>query len=127
NGPLPRPFTELLLERIARKDTAMRDFLDIFHHRIVSLAYRVRKRARLALHASSPEKADVADRLFALVGLGTLGVRDRMRVQDRALLRYAGLLAQKPRSMHGLERLLSDYSRVPVRGRSLVGEWLPLS
>jgi len=29
--------TELLIQRIRFKDTAMRDFLDIFNHRIISL------------------------------------------------------------------------------------------
>ncbi|HET7322267.1 MAG TPA: type VI secretion system baseplate subunit TssG, partial [Longimicrobiaceae bacterium] len=121
-----RPFTELVLERAARKDRGLRDFLDLFHHRLVSLFYRVRKKSRLALHAGSPEEAEVADRLFALAGLGTLGLRERMGVQDRALLRYAGLLAQRPRSMHGLTRILSDYFGVPVEGRPFVGQWLEL-
>ena len=80
NGPLPRPFTELVVERVVRKDPAMRDFLDLFHHRLISLLYRVRKKSRIALHADSPEKAEVADRTFALNGLGTLGLRDRMGV-----------------------------------------------
>src|SRR5690606_35714064 len=39
NGPLPRPFAELVVERIARKDRGLRDFLDIFHHRLISLFY----------------------------------------------------------------------------------------
>ncbi|MEX2584195.1 MAG: type VI secretion system baseplate subunit TssG [Gemmatimonadota bacterium] len=126
NGPLPRPFTELVLERTARKDPGMRDFLDIFHHRLISLVYRVRKKARVALHAASPEKAEVADRMFALTGLGTLGLRDRLDAEDRALLRYTALLAQRPRSMHGLERLLGDYFSVPIVGKPFVGQWLEL-
>jgi type VI secretion system protein ImpH len=126
NGPMPRPISELVIQRAARKDRAMTDFLDLFHHRLVSLFYRVRKKARVALHAGSPEKSEVADRLFALSGLGTLGLRDRMTVGDRALLRYTGLLAQRPRSMHGLECILADYFQVPVVGRSFVGQWLQL-
>jgi type VI secretion system protein ImpH len=126
NGPMPRPYTEMVIERVARKDRTMSDFLDIFHHRLVSLFYRVRKKARVALHAESPEKADVAKHLFAIAGLGTLGLRDRMGVADRALLRYTGLLAQRPRSMHGLERILTDYFGVSVVGKSFVGQWLQL-
>ncbi|MEX2570215.1 MAG: type VI secretion system baseplate subunit TssG [Gemmatimonadota bacterium] len=126
NGPLPRPFSELVIERVARKDPGMRDFLDIFHHRLISLLYRVRKRARVALHAGSPETAEVADRLFSMSGLGTPGLRNRLDVGDRALLRYTGLLAQRPRSMHGLERILTDYMGVPIRGAAFVGQWLTL-
>ena len=105
-SPLPRPFTELVLERTARKDTALRDFLDIFNHRLVSLMYRVRKKHR--------------------IGLGTPGLRGRLGVDDRSLLAYAGLLAQRPRSMVALEQLLTDYFGVPVDGEQLRGRWLVL-
>ncbi|MBY0431436.1 MAG: type VI secretion system baseplate subunit TssG, partial [Rhodospirillales bacterium] len=36
-GPLPASVTELLVARSRRRDTAGRDFLDIFNHRLVSL------------------------------------------------------------------------------------------
>src|SRR3954453_23918505 len=35
-GPLPYPDTELLLEQQWRKDYAFREFLDVFHHRLIS-------------------------------------------------------------------------------------------
>src|SRR5215468_9827462 len=43
-GPLPAHYTERLLERAWRQDTAFRDFLDIFNHRLVSLLYRAYKK-----------------------------------------------------------------------------------
>jgi type VI secretion system protein ImpH len=125
-SPLPRPFTELVLERTARRDTALRDFLDIFNHRLVSLMYRVRKKHRLALATVSPERTELAGHLYALMGLGTPGLRGRLGVDDRSLLEYAGLLAQHPRSMTGLEQLLTDYFGVPVRGEQFRGRWLEL-
>ena len=51
-GPLPAPFSELLLERVWAKDPAMRDFLDIFNHRLVSMLHRARKRVRPGLPGS---------------------------------------------------------------------------
>src|SRR3954466_4097718 len=35
-GPLPLPFTELVLERSAARDHATADFLDIFNHRFLA-------------------------------------------------------------------------------------------
>lgn len=129
SGPLPRPLTELVMERSARGDGAPRAFLDVFNHRLVELMYAARKKHRPALATDEPETTRLSDALFALAGLGTRGVRDRMRakgVPDRALLTYAGLLAHRPRSMRGLETVLEDYFGVRVRGHQFRGKWLAL-
>jgi hypothetical protein len=36
-GVLPQHYTQLLIDRVRRKDFALRDYFDIFHHRMVSL------------------------------------------------------------------------------------------
>ena len=105
----------------------MRDFLYLFNHRLVSLLYRLRKHHRPGLEYTPPTEGQVANYLFALLGLGTEGLRSRLQVPDRALLLYTGLLAQQPRSMAGLEALLADYFQVPVRGQHLCGRWYPLA
>lgn len=129
NGPLPRPFTELVLERASRKSPALRDFLDIFNDRLVRMAYEVRKKHRIALSLAPPERTEVARSLFPLAGLGTRGLQRRSEVAgvpDAAILAYTGLIAHQPRSMAGLEGLLTSYFRVPVRGKELIGRWLPI-
>lgn len=109
-GPLPMPSTELILERVAQKDTAFRDFLDIFNHRLVSLLYRIRKLHRVGLDLSATPGHDrISEYLYSVMGMGTPGLRGRLQVRDRALLFYAGLLGQQPRSMVGLEYILADY------------------
>ncbi|MBM4442980.1 MAG: type VI secretion system baseplate subunit TssG [Candidatus Rokubacteria bacterium] len=126
HGPLPAPYTEMILERVWHKDTALRDFLDLFNHRLISHMFRVRRKHRVALGTKPPDETPIARYLFALIGLGTPALRDRMQVKDRALLGFAGLLAQQPRSMIGLEHVLSAYFAVPVRGTQLVGRWYRL-
>jgi type VI secretion system protein ImpH len=125
-GPMPMPYTELLLERLWSRDTALRDFLDQFNHRLVSLFYRVRKLHRVGIDFTPPEQTPVAQYLFSLMGLGTSGLQARMHIKDRALLFYTGLLAQRPRSMIGLTTLLSDYFQVRVVGEPFRGQWYRL-
>jgi type VI secretion system protein ImpH len=122
-GPLPLPFVETILERVRQKDTGLRDFLDIFNHRLVSLMYRGRKAHLPALTSTPPDQGAVAGYLFSLIGLGQPPLRHRLRVPDAGLLFYAGLLCQRPRSAVGLERILADFFQVGVRVRQLTGTW----
>ncbi|MBT3326771.1 MAG: type VI secretion system baseplate subunit TssG [Gemmatimonadales bacterium] len=133
-GPLPRPFTELLLDRLAAGDTATRDFLDIFNHRLVSLLYRAKEKHRVGMRIQSPEKSRVADMGLSLIGMGADALRDRMDVADRSLLFYAGTLSHSRRTAVGLEGLLSDYfahALQPdpgrptgrIRVREFIGRW----
>lgn len=125
-GPLPHTYTEVLLERLKLSDTAMRDFLDIFNHRLISLLYRVRKKMRLGFDFASPGKDPFTPYFFSLMGLGTRGLDKRFQFPERCLLYYTGLLALKPRSMAGLESLATDFFGVPVRGKMYTGRWYNL-
>jgi type VI secretion system protein ImpH len=121
-GPLPPAVTELIVERTYRKDTAFRDFLDIFNHRLVSLLYRARKKFRPALDSKAPDRGRIATVLYALLGLGTPHLQGRTALNDRALLPYAGLAVDRYRSTAGLTRLVEDYFSitadvVPFAGR----------
>lgn len=123
HGPLPHPFTELILERVRQRDTALRDFLDIFNHRLVSLMYRTGKVHRLSLTSKSPEQSPIAGFLYSFLGLGTPSLRKRMKIEDRALLFYSGLVCQEPRSAAGLERILADYFQVKASLKPFQGKW----
>lgn len=125
-GPLPPPFTEAIVEQTRAGDTATRDFLDIFNHRLISLLYRARRKHRPALNRGTPDQGPFARYLYSLIGMGTEGLHGRMAVPDRVLLGHAGVLAQQPRSLHGLERLLGDHFGVAVRALPLQGRWLKL-
>jgi type VI secretion system protein ImpH len=121
HGPLPHALTEWVLDRIAAKDFALRDFLDIFHHRLISLLYRVRRHHRLGMEWTSPEHHRFSSYLLALMGMGTPGLQGRLAIPDRALLRYAGILTKQPRDAAGLQLLLGDFFGLPIRCLQLRG------
>ena len=98
-------------------NSALRDFLDIFNQRLILLLYRVHEMHHPELTAGSPDEALTANHLYAFFGLGRdpdSAARSRLWVPDRALLHYSGLLAHRPHSASGLERLLADYFQVDV-------------
>ncbi len=124
NSPLPASYAELAIERAWKKDPALKNFLDIFNHRLISLMYRIRKKYHIGFDFKPPYDDNISSFLFALIGLETPGLRRRMQVKDRALLFYVGLFNQQPHSMIGLESILSHYFQTPVRGIPYRGQWL---
>jgi type VI secretion system protein ImpH len=132
-GVLPRHYTSLLLKRIRLKDFSLRDFLDLFNHRIAALFFRAWEKYRLPFtyersrREGLPKDADLPTQaLYCLVGLGTRGLRGRLEVEDGAFLYYAGHFAHYPRSASALEGILGDYFGMPVAVRQLQGQWLAL-
>jgi type VI secretion system protein ImpH len=125
-GPLPSPFAQQLAHHVRSAGKAPRDFLDVFHHRLLSLLYRGRQLRRVWLQEGPPEQYAMTRYLYAVLGLGTPGLRDRLEVEDRVLLRYAGLLVRRPVSAGALEAMLTDWLGVAVHPRLLRGAWLKL-
>jgi type VI secretion system protein ImpH len=133
-GPLPPPVSELALERARRGDTGIRDFLDLFNHRLLSIFVRAKRAHRPTLQPGRPENTAFAGLIWSLLGFGTDGLRRsrgrkpqrRIPGAERLLLECAGLLNQRPVSLHAVERLIAHSFRVPVRGMPFVGRWLSL-
>lgn len=125
-GILPNPYTELLLERTRYKDTALRDFLDLFNHRMISLFYRAWEKFYFPVAYERGTKNPFTELIYNLIGMGTGGLRGRLDLPDEVLLFYGGLVAQKPCSSSALEAILSDYFGVPVTARQFAGQWLDI-
>jgi type VI secretion system protein ImpH len=125
-GSLPNPYTSLIIERQRAGDTSLRDFLDIFNHRIISLFYRAWRKYRFDVACEQGERDLFSRHLLSLIGLGTEGLRDRQRISDDSLIYYAGLLAQQPRSAQALQQILADYFDVPVSIEQFAGGWYRL-
>jgi len=126
SGVLPVPYTELVIERVRYKDTALRDFLDLFNHRLASLFYRAWEKYRFPVGYERNQKDPFSQFLFDIVGMGTGGLRGRLGFADEGLLLYAGLIAQRPHSATAIELILSDYFDVPVDLQQFSGQWLDI-
>jgi len=125
SGVLPTHYTELVLDRVRHRDTAMWAFLDIFTHRSASLFYRAWAKYRFPVAYESGND-DFTGYLFDLAGLGTPGLKGKMGLDDESLLPYVGLIAQKPHSAGAVENIVSDYFEVGARVDQFSGQWLVL-
>jgi type VI secretion system protein ImpH len=130
-GTLPTRYTELMIERMYSRDQTLRDFLDIFNHRMISLLYRAWEKYRFPVayeRASLLERNDDAftGYLLDLIGLGTKGLRNRQAIPDQTLISYEGLFAQFPRSAAAFKAILADYFSAPVEVQPFAGTWRPL-
>ncbi len=125
-GALPIYYTQLIAERIRARDTAARDFLDIFNHRMISLFYRAWEKYRFTIEYERSGRDQMSRHLFELIGLGTPKLDGRQAVADYALAFYTGLLSAQVRSAVSLRNLLEDYFEVPVEIVQFAGAWYTL-
>ena len=122
-GALPHYYTEFIAERIRNRDTALRDFLDIFNHRMISLFYRAWEKHQFAVAFDSSEESRLTSYILDLIGLGTPGLQMRQNISDNTLMFYSGLLASQTRSTFALQSMLTDYFGIPVVVEDFVGVW----
>jgi type VI secretion system protein ImpH len=127
DGVLPQHYTALLQERARAKDSTLRDFLDLFHHRLLSLRMRAWEKANLPVaHEATPDADAGTSVARAVAGFGTPGVQHRTPVSDDTFLHFAGLFAHRPPTAAGLELVLSGYFGWPVSVEQFAGQWLYL-
>ncbi len=126
-GALPTPYTEFVNDRSRAKDHALKDFLDLFHHRLISLFYTAWEKYRFPVAFEREGQDRFTRYLLDFIGLGTEGLQNRTSIPDEALLYYTGLLGMQPRSAMALRYILQDYFGVPVEVEQFVGAWYPLS
>ncbi len=134
NGVLPQHYTSLLIERIhlRMKDNSLREFLDLFNHRSVSLFYRAWEKYRFPyayerrMRDGSPDDDLFTACLYCLVGLGARGLRERFSFDDQVILFFGGLFAQRTRNAVALEQMLSSCFGHETRVSQFEGQWLYL-
>lgn len=123
-SPLPAFYTEELIAG-NQLESNRRDFLDLFHHRIISLIYRNWEKYRYYLRFQ-PGGTDLFSQwMYALVGLGGQTQRQGLALDWERLLAYIGLLSMRSRSAPTLARILSHYFQgLPVHIQECVERWV---
>jgi type VI secretion system protein ImpH len=127
NGPLPIHLTEHARDRLRNHgDRTLVAFLNIFHHRIISLFYRAWMVNQLAADLDRPENQVFSCYIGSMFGAGADAHRGADSIPLNAKFYFAGRLANPVRNIEGLESILREFFTVPVSVETYVGHWLPL-
>jgi len=127
NGPLPLHLTEYARNRLRNaKDSALADFADMFHHRLLCLFYRAWADKEPTVQLDRPEKDKFMLYVGSLLGLGDVSLRQRDAIGDHTKLHFAAHLGCQTHHSEGLKFILNDYFKVAVEIQEFVGEWLEI-
>jgi type VI secretion system protein ImpH len=119
---------------VAQEDpdrSVRRDFLDLFHHRLLSLLYRELTRFQLWAEQTKSLRDHWSCRLFALLGLDTYEKSLPVDIAPSDILRLAPVLVLQSRTAAGLElsldTILGDYLEGgQVRVCEFAGGWVSI-
>lgn len=115
-GALPTHYTEMVLSQLKSRSPALKDFLDLFNHRLLSLFYRSWEKTKPAVHQERRDPDTFTSILRSLTGS-----------ESDWAIHYGAALARGPRSASTLKRLLEDVADMPVDVEPMQGGWEPVA
>ncbi len=149
SGVMPRHYTERIARLVndpnAVERYALRDWLDLFHHRLISHFYRAWTKYRLWAareRATGPDPDPFTTVIQAFVGLATPGLSRRgsltaadtgpapgpprklAYLSDDTTRFFSGHFSRRPRTAAGLESIISTFLGLPARVEPFRGQWL---
>jgi len=127
NGPMPLHLTEYVRDRKAHEgDPTIAAFLDMFHHRMLSLFYRAWAESEQTVSLDRPDSDRFGNYVGSLIGFGLESLRNRDDMPDWSRYFFSGRLTCQTRNADGLIAIISDFFRSPVQIEEFVGKWIPL-
>jgi type VI secretion system protein ImpH len=127
HGPFPTHLTQYIDEqRRHRGDATWVGFLDIFHHRVISLFYRAWANVQPTVSRDRPETDRFAHYLGALIGQSTSARPRPPDELDDLSLHAATHFVGPTRHAEGLGKVLQLYFGVPIEIEQFVGQWLDI-
>ncbi len=126
NGPMPLYFSEHVYSRVKHKgDPALRNFLDMFHHRLISLFYRAWAVNQQTVSFEQGEDV-LGSYIGSLIGRGRKSAGKLDKIPRTARYYYSGRLIHPLMNAEGLCAILGDYFKTSARIRQFVGQWIEI-
>lgn len=128
-GPVPQCYTELLQRSEVKGKNGNEDpqgFLDIFHDRLISLLYEIKKHFNPMLFNEKPEDNQLYTLFSSVCGLSMTQLFDRLPVSDAQLASFAPILANRRVDYSHLKNGLSRYLDCDINITPNQGAWKTL-
>lgn len=128
------PLPLYMAEEVGQEDpdeADQREFLDLFHHRLLSLLYRIESRYRVTRELTASCTDQWSRRVLALAGFDTYDRAWPGILPPWRLLRIACVLVNRVRTAEKLEMALQDVLAEELEGarvtvRQFVGRWVDI-
>jgi type VI secretion system protein ImpH len=108
SSPLPSYFTDYVAQNQDEPD-ALRDFFDVFNHRLIGILYRSWHKYRYYAQYESGALDRLSARFFSFMGMGHFELRAAKKLTWPRLMAYMGLIAFQSESAGSLESILRHY------------------
>jgi len=129
SGVLPAWYNTHAQNRNYRKDYCFTDFLDMFHHRFVSLFFRAWKKYRLAENFHPDGSDPISGILGDLAGTCRNGDSDESAFSDytdKRLIHFCGLVSRCVPTATAIEAVIGNAVGASVRIEQFVERLMPL-
>jgi len=131
-GVMPYYLSDLVLKELRQKNESLRDFLDVFNHRSISLYYQAWHKYQLPVNVERNRqrlnrRTDLfTDALNSIAGIGYQATAFHEPAAPDALAGMAGLLGRPVATAEGLKRLIKYHFCIDVDIEQFQGQWQEL-
>ncbi len=125
NGPMPLTMSEDITRLKSKKKQQISDFLNIFHHRLLSLLYRAWANKEPSIQRDTGVN-NYERYIGSLAGYGLPALRQRDTMPDYGKFGHVAYLAGQSKHRQGLESMLYQLFNVQARIEEFIGEWLSI-
>lgn len=125
NGILPSHYSETMAKSLRDKNLVLKDFLDMFNHRVNSLMYRSWTKYRLDTDKYYQSHVKQHQSIYDLIMTSFSG--ETFPRQERSAAYYSGLMFASTQSTEKLKGVIKDLTGLAISINEFKGKWIELS
>ena len=131
-GVMPYYLSETVIAELRQKNAALKDYLDLFNHRTISMFYEAWHKYQMGpsferFSREDGDKKDLfTDALLSLAGLGIPELRYRSSMPDEPLAQYAAHFGRGVCSAESLRSSIAGMFGIEIHIEQFNGSWYDL-